>query len=148
MRPPFSVWRERPWNLSCSAPGSSCSFPLVQGDGFHCHISWPTPAQLSSRLSDCKQALSQQGSLTVRPDGNKNRSESVAPPRALNPPTCQPPPYQKQLFLGLKSTLKGPKGARVRKQGGQPGARGREGREELQERDSVLGCGSHMVEGP
>lgn len=72
--PPFSGWRERPWNLSCSAPGSSCSFPPEQGDGFHCHISWPTPARLSSRLSDCKKALSQQESLTIRPDGNKNGS--------------------------------------------------------------------------
>lgn len=55
-------------------------------------VSWPTPAWLCSRLSDCKQALDQQGSLTVRPEPNKNWSYSVAPPHALDPPTCQPPP--------------------------------------------------------
>lgn len=49
-----SVWRQRPWNLSCSAPGSSRSFPPGQGNGFHCH-SWATPACSVSRLSDCPQ---------------------------------------------------------------------------------------------
>lgn len=144
MRPPFSVWRERHGTSLAQLLALPAPFLLGKVMGFTAI----SAGQLGSRLSDCKQALSQQGSLTVRPDGNKNRSESVAPPRALNPPTCQPPPYQEQLFLGLKSTLKGPKGAKVRKQGGQPRARGREGREELQERDSVLGCGSHMVEDP
>jgi hypothetical protein len=65
-------------------------------------------------------------------------------PIALLPrpsPTRLCSPSLEQRYLGLKSTLQGPKGARVCKQGGQPWAGGREGREELQERESILDCG-------
>lgn len=98
-----------------------------------CQVGNSSTAQAQA---DCKQAPNQQGSLiNLRPSCNKIWSYSVALPHALDPPTCQSPPCQEQLYLGLKSALQGPKGARVCKQGGQPRACGREGWEELQERD-------------
>lgn len=87
------------------------SFPPVEGAGFR----W-----CRSSLSDCKQA---------RPAGgasNKNWSYSVPLP---HPPASHLPARTAE--IRLKSTLQGPKGTGVLKQGGQPTDCEREGLQEF-----------------
>lgn len=99
------------------------SFPLVKGGG--------SDVMSGGQLQHCSGAAF----LTAnrpRPAGaafNKNWSYSVALPHALDPPASHLPvtSQPRTAEIRLKSTLQGPKGARVLKQGGEPRDCEREG---------------------
>lgn len=95
------------------------SFPPVKGAGFRCHVRWTTAAPqllsgLRSSLSDCKQARPA-GALSIKTGATLYPCPMPRP----HPPASHLPARTAE--IRLKSTLQGPKGARVLKQVGSPG---------------------------
>lgn len=121
-----------------TSPAQLLALPLLpscEGAGFRCHVRChcAEAAFLTANRPD------QQGALSIKTGATLYLCLMPWP----HPPASHLPARTAE--IRLKSTLQGPKGARVLKQGGQPTDCEREG---LLERDRVLGCGPHMVEGP